>query len=145
MESKNPYSPRQLAGQRLLQRILLALTILTIVNLLFSASIAGLIGGVITLVMVFGLRNGDWPLRKGLSFFLYLYAAVNLAVLLLTAFFSATAQVLSLIWLGVYSLSLLLCGILLRKPEIGCWIEVAPTTKNKEKKFHFLHGGWRDL
>ena len=82
---------------------------------------------------------------KALIVFLLLYAAVNLVVLILSALFSSTARVLSLIWLGVYSLCLVVCALLLRRPEVRAWLEVAPQPTEKEKKIHFFHGGWRDL
>lgn len=64
----------QEAGKTLLRRLLLALTLLTLVNLLLTASLAGLIGGILTLIMVWGIRRGDYGLRKALVVFLFLYA-----------------------------------------------------------------------
>ena len=66
-ENTSTYSPLQQTGRRRLRRILLTLTLLCLLNLLFTASIASLIGGIITLVMVWGIRKGDYGLRKGLA------------------------------------------------------------------------------
>ena len=143
--NSSAYSPLQNKGRKLLRSVLLALTVITLLNLLFTTSLAGLIGGIVTLIMVWGIRKGDYGLRKALLVFLLLYAAVNLVVLILSALFSSTARVLSLICLGVYSLCLVVCALLLRRPEVRAWLEVAPQPTEKEKKIHFFHGGWRDL
>ena len=143
--NSSAYNPQQAKGRQLLRGLLVTLTVLTLLNLLFTASLAGLIGGIVILIMVWGIRKGDYGLRKALIVFLLLYASVNLVVLSLSALFSSTARVLSLIWLGVYSLCLVVCALLLRRPEIRAWLEVAPQPTEKEKKIHFFHGGWRDL
>ena len=143
--NSSAYNPQQTKGRQLLRGLLVTLTVLTLLNLLFTASLAGLIGGIVSLIMVWGIRKGDYGLRKALIVFLLLYAAVNLVVLILSALFSSTARVLSLIWLGVYSLCLVVCALLLRRPEIRAWLEVAPQPTEKEKRIHFFHGGWRDL
>ena len=143
--NSSAYNPQQAKGRQLLRALFVALTVLTLLNLLFTASLAGLIGGIVILIMVWGIRKGDYGLRKALIVFLLLYAAVNLVVLILSALFSTTARVLSLIWLGAYSLCLVVCALLLRRPEIRAWLEVAPQPTEKEKKIHFFHGGWRDL
>ena len=143
--NSSAYNPQQTKGRQLLRGLLVTLTVLTLLNLLFTASLAGLIGGIVILIMVWGIRKGDYGLRKALIVFLLLYATVNLVVLILSALFSSTARVLSLIWLGVYSLCLVVCALLLRRPEIRAWLEVAPQPTEKEKKIHFFHGGWRDL
>mgnify|MGYP000844493528 FL=1 len=143
--NSSAYNPQQTKGRQLLRGLLVTLTVLTLLNLLFTASLAGLIGGIVILIMVWGIRKGDYGLRKALIVFLLLYAAVNLVVLILSALFSSTARVLSLIWLGVYSLCLVVCALLLRCPEVRAWLEVAPQPTEKEKKIHFFHGGWRDL
>ena len=143
--NSSAYNPQQTKGRQLLRGLLATLTVLTLLNLLFTASLAGLIGGIVILIMVWGIRKGDYGLRKALIVFLLLYAAVNLVVLILSALFSSTARVLPLIWLGVYSLCLVVCALLLRRPEIRAWLEVAPQPTEKEKKIHFFHGGWRDL
>mgnify|MGYP004629864941 FL=1 len=143
--NSSAYNPQQARGRQLLRGLFVALTVLTLLNLLFTASLAGLIGGIVILIMVWGIRKGDYGLRKALIVFLLLYATVNLVVLILSALFSSTARVLSLIWLGAYSLCLVVCALLLRRPEIRAWLEVAPQPTEKEKKIHFFHGGWRDL
>ena len=143
--NSSAYNPQQTRGRQLLRGILIALTVLTLLNLLFTASLAGLIGGIVILIMVWGIRKGDYGLRNALVVFLMLYAVVNFVVLILSALFSSTARVLSLIWLGVYSLCLIVCALLLRRPEVRAWLEVAPQPTEKEKKIHFFHGGWRDL
>lgn len=143
--NSSAYNPQQTKGRQLLRGLLVTLTVLALLNLLFTASLAGLIGSIVILIMVWGIRKGDYGLRKALIVFLLLYAAVNLVVLILSALFSSTARVLSLIWLGVYSLCLVVCALLLRRPEIRAWLEVAPQPTEKEKKIHFFHGGWRDL
>ena len=137
-ENTSTYSPLQQTGRRRLRRILLTLTLLCLLNLLFTASIASLIGGIITLVMV-------WGIRKGLAVFLSLYAVLNTLVLVLSALFSGSARPLALVWLGAYTLGLMLCAIGRCRPEIRSWAEVAPQPTEKEKKIHFFHGGWRDL
>ena len=139
------YSPSQQAGRRLLRWILLTLTLLCLLNLLLTASLAGLIGGIITLVMVWGIHKGDYGLRKGLAVFLSLYSVLNALVLVLSALFSSSARPLALVWLGIYTLGLILCAIGLCRPELRSWLEVAPQPTEKEKKIHFFHGGWRDL
>ncbi len=139
------YSPPQSKGRRMLRGTLLGLTVITLLNLLLTASLSGLIGSVLILIMVWGIRKGDYGLRKALVVFLFLYAGVNLVVLVLSACFSASARILSMIWLGIYSLGLLGCAYLLRRKEIRTWLEIAPQPAEKEKKIHFFHGGWRDL
>lgn len=131
--------------QRLLRRILLALTLLTLLNLLLTGSIAGLIGGILILVMVWGIRRGDYPLTRGLSIFLFLYAALNFAVLVLTLVSGVQARVSALIWLGLYSAALVVLGLLLRNKALQSYLKTASQPEEKEKKIHFFHGGWRDL
>ena len=143
--SKDAYSPMQAAGRRLLRKLLIALAVLTVLHLLLTASLASLIGGIVILVMVWGIHTGDYGLRKALVVFLVLYGVTNLIVLGISAFFSSSARALSLLWLGLYSLGLLLCAYLLCRPSIHAWLEVAPQPQAKEKKIHFFHGGWRDL
>ena len=93
--NSSAYNPQQAKGRQLLRGLFVALTVLTLLNLLFTASLAGLIGGIVILIMVWGIRKGDYGLRKALIVFLLLYAAVNLVVLILSALFSSTARVLS--------------------------------------------------
>ena len=80
--NSSAYNPQQAKGRQLLWGLLVTLTVLTLLNLLFTASLAGLIGGIVILIMVWGIRKGDYGLRKALIVFLLLYAAVNLVVLI---------------------------------------------------------------
>ena len=125
--------------------LLLALTVLTVLNLVLTASIVGLIGAVILLVMVWGIRRGDYPLTRGLSIFLFIYAGINIVVLLVTLLSGAQARTSALIWLGVYSVGLIVIGVLLRNQNLQRDLKTAPQPQEKEKKIHFFHGGWRDL
>lgn len=137
--------PSAAPEQTFLRRILLALTLVTLVNLLFTGSIAGLIGGILILVMVWGIRRGDYPLTRGLSVFLLLYAALNFVVLLLTLLSGVQARVSALIWLALYSAALVVLALLLRNQSLQAYLKTAPQPEQKEKKIHFFHGGWRDL
>lgn len=130
---------------RLLRTILLVLTILTVINLILTASIVGLIGCILIFIMVWGIRRGNYPLTRGLSIFLFLYAGINLLVLLLALCFGGTIRLSAGIWLTVYSLSLIPLGILLRKPALQQYLKNAPKPVEKEKKITFFRGGWRDL
>lgn len=132
-------------GKILLRGTLWALTALTFLNLLLSASIAGLIGGILILVMVWGIKKGDYPLVKGLSVFLLFYAGLNLIVLLAAVVSATGASVSALIWLGVYSVGLIALSLLLRSKPVRSYLQTANPPQAKEKKFHFFHGGWRDL
>ena len=125
--------------------LLLVLTVLTVLNLVLTASIVGLIGAVVLLVMVWGIRRGDYPLTKGLSIFLFIYGAVNLIVLLGTLLTGAQARTSALIWLGIYSVGLIVIGALLRSKGLQQDLKTAPQPQEKEKRIHFFHGGWRDL
>lgn len=132
-------------GKKLLRILLLALTVLTLLNLLLTASLVGLICCIVILVMVWGIRRGDYPLAKALSVFLYLYAAVNFVVLAVTLFSGAPARASSLIWLGLYSAGLMLLGGLLQTEPIRTYCKTAQPPEEKKRKIHFFHGGWRDL
>ena len=132
-------------GKKLLRILLLALTVLTLLNLLFTASLVGLICCIVILVMVWGIRRGDYPLTKALSVFLYLYAAVNFVVLAITLLTGAAARVSALIWLGLYSAGLLLLGGLLQTETVRNYLKTAKPPEEKKKRIHFFHGGWRDL
>lgn len=138
---KAPASPEE----KLFRGILLALTVLTLFNLLFTASIAGLLGGILILVMVWGIKKGDYPLTKGLSIFLFLYAALNFVVFFITVFSGAQARISALVWLFLYSVLLVVFGVLLRNKKLQTYLKTAPQPEEKEKKIHFFHGGWRDL
>ncbi len=141
-QSEKPSLPHQM---RALRRILLALTVLTCINLLFTASMVGLLGGILILVMVWGIRRGDYPLTKALSIFLFLYGGINLAVLLVTLCTGADARISALVWLGLYSCLLLILGALLRRKPLQEYLKNAPQPEEKEKKITFFRGGWRDL
>ena len=132
-------------GKKLLRIFLLALTVLTLLNLLFTASLVGLICCIVILVMVWGIRRGDYPLTKALSVFLYLYAAVNFVVLAVTLLSDTPARTSALIWLGLYSAGLMLLGGLLQTETIRDYLKTARPPEEKKKRIHFFHGGWRDL
>ena len=138
---KAPLSPEH----RRFLGLLLALTVLTLFNLLFTASMAGLLGGILILVMVCGIKKGDYPLTKGLSIFLFVYAAINLVVFFITVISGAEARTSALVWLFVYSVLLVVFGILLRNKKLQEYLKTAPQPEEKEKKISFFHGGWRDL
>ena len=131
--------------QKQLNRLLLTLTILTLLNLLLTASIVGLIAGVIILVMVWGIRRGDYPLATALAVFVCLYGIINLVVLGVVIFSGTEAPVSSLIWLGLYSVSLIALGIFLRARSLREYLKTAKPPEEKIKRFHFFRGGWRDL
>lgn len=131
--------------KRLFRGVLWAISLLTLLNLLLTASLVGLIGGILILVMVWGIRRGDYPLSRALGIFLFLYAGVNLVVLCTVVFSGAAAHVSALIWLGLYSLSLILLGLLLRGKTVQTYLKTAQPPKGKEQKIHFFRGGWRDL
>lgn len=128
-----------------LHGLLLALTVLTVLNLVLTASMVSLIGAAVLLVMIWGIRGGDYPLTKGLSVFLFVYGGINLVVLLVTVLSSAQARTSALLWLGIYSLGLIVIGALLRNKDLQQDLKTAPQPAEKEKKIHFFHGGWRDL
>lgn len=138
-------TPPKTHEQRLLAGILLALTLLTVINLLLTASIAGLLGCILILVMVWGIKKGDYPLTKGLSIFLFAYAGVNFAVFFVTLLAGAEVRVSALIWLGLYSAALIFLGVLLRGRALQNYLKTAPQPEEKEKKITFFRGGWRDL
>ena len=140
-----PHDSPAPAGKKLLRGALWALTALTLLNLLLTASVSALIGGIVILVMVWGISRGDYPLTKALAVFLFLYAALNAAVLLLTVISGAAARISALVWLGVYSVALAALGILLRSRAVRSYLKTAKPPEEKEKKIHFFHGGWRDL
>lgn len=143
MKKKN--TEPKVPEQRLLEGLLLALTVLTVLNLLMTASIAGLLGGILILVMVWGIRRGDYPLTKGLSIFLFLYAGVNLVVFFVTLIAGSAVRASALVWLALYSAALIVLGILLRGKSLQKYLKTAPQPEEKEKKITFFRGGWRDL
>lgn len=135
----------KLSEMRRLNFILLSLAVLTIVNLLLTASLSGLLGSILILVMVWGIHRGDYPLTKGLSIFLFIYATLNLLILGILLIFRAEIRASSGVWLAVYSLALLLLGVLLRGRQLQGYLKTAPQPKEKKKKITFFRGGWRDL
>lgn len=132
-------------GRIQLRHTLLLLTILTLLHLIFSASIAGCIGSLLILVMVWGVKRGDYPLIRGLRIFLLLYAALNIMVLAAALISGAETRLTALLWLGLYSAALILIGALLHRKSILDYLKKAPPPEAREKKIHFFHGGWRDL
>ncbi len=132
-------------GQLLFRRTLLWLTVFTLLNLLLSGSVVSLVGAIVILVMVWGIRRGDYPLTKALGIVLYVLGAVNLSVLALVIGSGTAARISSLIWLGLYSLSLIAIGTILRSHQLQDFLRTTAPPKEKEKKIHFFHGGWRDL
>ena len=132
-------------GKKKLHMILLSLTVLTLLNLLLTASLVGLIGGIVILIMVWGIRRGDYPLARALAVFLFLYAGINLVVLALTLMAGAAARISALVWLFGYSAVLIVLGILLCSKPVRAYLKTAQPPEEKQKKIHFFHGGWRDL
>ncbi len=141
MKKSSPAAP----GQPLFRYTLLCLSGLTLLNLLLSGSVVSFIGAVVILIMVWGIRRGDYPLTRALGILLYVYAVVNLAVVALVLGSGASTHISSLIWLGIYSLSLIAMGTILRRSSVQGFLQTAAPPEEKEKKIHFFHGGWRDL
>lgn len=131
--------------QKLFQGLMLSLFILSLCNLLLTASIVGLVGTILILVMVWGIRRGDYPLTRGLAIFLFLYGGSNLVVCLITILSGAEFRASALIWLTVYSLMLIAIGVLLLGKKLQTYLKTAPQPEEKEHKINFFHGGWRDL
>lgn len=131
-------------GKRRLQITLAVLTAVTLLNLLLTASLVGLLCCIVILVMVWGIRRGDYPLAKALSVFLFLYAAVNFAVFAITILFGSP-NISALIWLGLYSAALMLLASVLQSTPVREYLKTAQPPEEKKKKIHFFHGGWRDL
>lgn len=132
-------------GQLLFRCTLLCLSLLTLLNLLLSGSVVSLVGAIVILIVVWGIRRGDYPLTPALGILLYVYAVVNLAVLALVFGSGASAHLSSLIWLGIYSLSLIAMGTILRSPLVQGFLQAAAPPEEKKKRLHLFHGGWRDL
>lgn len=139
--NKNEKSPEQ----KLFRGAMISLTVLSLCNLLLTASIVGLVGTILILVMVWGIRKGDYPLTKGLAVFLFLYGGSNLLVCLITILSGAKARSSALVWLAVYSLLLIGIGVLLLGKKLQAYLKTAPQPEEKEHKINFFHGGWRDL
>lgn len=138
-------APKKSPEQKLFQGLMLSLIILCLCNLMLSPSMVGLVGSIFILVMVWGIRRGDYPLTKGLAVFLFFYGGSNLVVCLITVISGAEARASALIWLGIYSLLLIGIGVLLLGKKLQTYLKSAPQPKEKEHKIHFFHGGWRDL
>lgn len=135
-------------GKRIFRRILLGLTCLSLVNLLFTASIVSLIGSVLILCMVIALKKGEYELRGPLSVILFLHAGVNVIGLITAAVAFLTETQVSLIsalWLLIHTAALIMFSLLLRRESLKTYLENAPRPEKKEKKITFFHGGWRDL
>ena len=141
MKKSSPTAP----GQPLFRFTLLCLGGLTLLNLLFSGSVVSFIGALVILIMVWGIHRGDYPLTRALGILLYVYAVVNLAVMALVLGSGASARISSLIWLGLYSLSLIAMGTILRSSAVQGFLQNATPPEKKKRKIHFFHGGWRDL
>lgn len=140
-----PASPKKSPEQKLFQGLMVFLTVLSLCNLLLTASMVGLVGTILILVMVWGIRRGDYPLTRGLAIFLFLYGVSNLVVCLITLLSGAQARISALIWLAIYSLLLILIGVLLLGKKLQAYLKTAPQPEEKEHKINFFHGGWRDL
>lgn len=140
-----PASPKKSPEQKLFQGLMVSLTVLSLCNLLLTASMVGLVGTILILVMVWGIRRGDYPLTRGLAIFLLLYGGSNLVVCLITLLSGAQARISALIWLAIYSLLLILIGVLLLGKKLQAYLKTAPQPEEKEHKISFFHGGWRDL
>lgn len=140
-----PAPPKKSPEQKLFQGLMVFLTVLSLCNLLLTASMVGLVGTILILVMVWGIRRGDYPLTRGLAIFLFLYGGSNLVVCLVTLLSGAQARISALIWLAIYSLLLILIGVLLLGKKLQAYLKTAPQPEEKEHKINFFHGGWRDL
>ena len=130
---------------RRLRVLLAAASLLTVLNLLLTASIISVICGLLILVMSWGVYRGDHPLSKGLGWFLTLYGGVNLIVLCVIVFYGTQARRSALVWMGCYSVAVLVLGCLLRSKHFQENLKSTPPPQNKTSRFHFFHGGWRDL
>jgi len=140
-KEKAPLHPEE----RKLNRILLILTVLTVLNIFLTASIVGLLVGIVILIMIGGIRKGSWFLTNSLSLLLLGYAGINFVVLILAVGLGGSARISSLIWLGIYSGLLILFGVLLRSKALQEYLKTAAPPEEKEKKITFFKGGWRDL
>ncbi len=140
-KEKAPLHPEE----RKLNRILLILTVLTVLNIFLTASIVGLLVGIVILIMIGGIRKGSWFLTNSLSLLLLGYAGINFVVLILAVGLGGSARISSLLWLGIYSLLLIPPGVLLRSKSLQEYLKTAPQPEGKEKKITFFKGGWRDL
>ena len=127
-------------------RIILIITgVLTLLNLILSASLIGFLAGIVILIMVWGIFRGDYPLCGILGIFLMIYGVINLIVLIAVLLFGTTSSVSGMISLGCYSATMILCGLILRSRSLLEYLKTAPQPEKKSSRFHFFHGGWRDL
>lgn len=128
--------------------IMIGLSCLSLINLLFTASIISLIGSVLILILVLAIKKGEYELRGPLSVLLFLHAGVNVIGLVTAAIALITDAQISLIaalWLLVHTAALLVFAFLLRSEALKAYLAEAPRPEKKEKKITFFHGGWRDL
>lgn len=144
MEEKTPLTSSQQAGRKKLRIAMIVLIVAAAVNLLLSASLAGLVGGILVMAFSVGLLRGDGPFRGIFVALLILYGSVNLVVLIVVSA-AGNGNLLSLIWLGIYSVILIAAGIFLRRKDIRDYCDMARPKPDSEKKIHFFRGGWRDL
>lgn len=131
-------------GARLFRGLMVFITAAAALNLIFTVSWASLAEAVVLLFLVWGLRKGACGLRGALSIALLLSGGAGLAVLAIAAP-AGTANVLSLVWLGAYSIGLVAAGILLWNKALRAYLKIAQPPEEKQRKIHFFHGGWRDL
>lgn len=135
-------------GKKLFRRILLGLTCLSLINLLFTASMISLVGSIVILLMVLAMKKGEYELRAPLSVVLFLHAGVNLIGLITAAIAFLTDTQISLIaalWLFIHTIALFLFGLLLHRKDLITYLQNAPKPEKKAKKITFFRGGWRDL
>ena len=135
-------------GKKLFHRILIGLTCLSLLNLLFTASIISLIGSVLILSVAFAMKKGEYELRGVLSLLLFLHGGVNLIGLITAAIaFITDAQIslISVLWLLIHTALLIMFGLLLHRKDLITYLLNAPRPEKTEKKITFFRGGWRDL
>ena len=133
------------AGQRSFHALLWIAAGLTVIHLVLTASPAALLAAILILIMIWGILRGDDPLTRALSIVLILYGTVNLIVLGVILLSRTETQVSAFIWTGCYSMSIIALGALMRSKKIRAyWSKAKPPSKTKSR-FHFFHGGWRDL
>ena len=135
-------------GKKRYRGVLIGLICLSLLNLLFTASIVSLIGSVLILCMVLALKKGEYELRNALSVILVLHAGINAIGLIVAAVALLTDSPVSLIstlWLLFHTGALISSALLLRSEPLKTYLENKPRPEKKEKKITFFHGGWRDL
>lgn len=135
-------------GKKLFRATLIGLTCLSLINLLFTASIVSLIGSLLILAVLFALKKGEYELRGALSVILFLHVGVNgfgLITAVIAFITDAEISPISALWLLLHTVALLLFALLLRSEPLKAYLKEAPRPEKKEKKITFFHGGWRDL